>query len=479
MKRIMLVVVLAFGTLAATAMPTKDEQAKAKSIVNELMKDHITANKKGKESHEAVGDAAMSLAKDADGEAAKFALFKGAVTYYALGKAYEKAADAVEAIMAEVSDVPPQTLNGIVQKAAASVPEKKAPRLVALKKAIGRRAKAAASLTELDAKLKKSPSDPSLKRMHAELVAATGDWEAALKEFIALGGAVGKIAEVEANGSAAAGPADFWWDYTPAATEVKEAMKEHASALYRKALDYGELTGLKKNLAEKRIAEFTPVLATASATCKGLMHRWSFNGNLKDSAGKSHGKATGGNPTFENGQVRFKQGEKVCVDLGADLIPGEGKSPWSIEIWATRYSEIVWDMIFQASTIGAENNDFLWSWERWPNCWKWHFPGAGWDQCRHGDGLKVGLEHHFIISYSPDGYNGKPCYIMNIWRGERPYWRRVQEAPGVMFKKQLDFRIGKIDPDNDTSFNEIRIWNRVLPEEEILLLSQMGPDKLP
>ena len=273
-----MLIALALGALAATAMPTKEEQAEAQAIVNELMKDHITANKKGKESSEAVGDAAMALAKDAQGEAAKFALFKGAVTYYARGKAYEKAADSVEAIMAEVSDIPPQTLNGIVQKAAANATEKKAPRLFALKKAIGRRAKAAASLMELEAKLKKSSSDPSLKRMHAELLAATGDWEKALEEFAALGGAVGKIAEDEVNGSAATA-ADFWWDYTPAATEAKDAIKEHASTLYRKALDYGELEGLKRNLAEKRIAEFTPVLASTDAAPKV---EYKFNYRLDD-----------------------------------------------------------------------------------------------------------------------------------------------------------------------------------------------------
>lgn len=254
-----MLIAFAFGTLAATAMPSKEEQAKAQSIVNELMNDHVTANRKGKESNEAVGDAAMALAKDAQGEAAKFALFTGAVTYYARGKAYEKAADAIEAIMSEISDVPPQTLNGIVQKAAATAPEKKAPRLVALKKAIGRRAKAAASLKELEVKLKKSPSDPSLQRMHAELIAATGDWKKALEEFATLGGTVGKIAKGEANGNAAAA-ADFWWDYSPAALEAKDAIKEHASTLYRKALDYGELEGLKKNLAEKRIEEFSPVI---------------------------------------------------------------------------------------------------------------------------------------------------------------------------------------------------------------------------
>ena len=40
------------------------------------MADHIAANKKGKELHEAVGDAAMALAKDAEGEAAKFAFLR-------------------------------------------------------------------------------------------------------------------------------------------------------------------------------------------------------------------------------------------------------------------------------------------------------------------------------------------------------------------------------------------------------------------
>ena len=174
------VVVLLLPARNATAMPTKDELAEAQAIVNELMKDHIAANKKGKESSEAVGDAAMALAKDAEGEAAKFALFKGAVAYYARGKAYDKTADAIEAIIAEIGDVPAQTLNGIVQKAAANAPEKKATKLVALKKAIGRRAKAAASLKELDAKLAKTPNDPSLKRMRAELVAATGDRKKAL-----------------------------------------------------------------------------------------------------------------------------------------------------------------------------------------------------------------------------------------------------------------------------------------------------------
>ena len=86
----MTTIAFALTALAALAMPTKEDMAEAQSIVNELMKDHVAANKKGKESNVAVGDAAMALAKDAQGDAAKLLLLKGAVTYYARGKEYEK-----------------------------------------------------------------------------------------------------------------------------------------------------------------------------------------------------------------------------------------------------------------------------------------------------------------------------------------------------------------------------------------------------
>ena len=77
----MMTIAFALAAFAVLAMPTKEDMAEAQSIVNELMKDHVDANKKGKESNVAVGDAAMALAKDAQGEAAKLLLLKGAVTY--------------------------------------------------------------------------------------------------------------------------------------------------------------------------------------------------------------------------------------------------------------------------------------------------------------------------------------------------------------------------------------------------------------
>ena len=259
MKR-MVSVAFALAALAALAMPTKEEMAEAQSIVNELMKDHVAANKKGKETNVAVGDAALALAKDAKGEAAKLVLLKGAVSYYARGKEYEKVAEAVETIMSEIADVTPTELDGILKKATAYVTEKKAPRLFAIKKAVASRVKAEATLRDLDAKMKAAPDDAGLRRRRAELLAVMGDWKKALEEFAALGGVVGKNAKEELDGNAAAA-ADFWWDYSPTEATARDPIKEHAATLYRRALDNGGLEGLKRNLAEKRAAEFEPVLS--------------------------------------------------------------------------------------------------------------------------------------------------------------------------------------------------------------------------
>lgn len=271
----MTTIALALAALAALAMPTKEDMAQAQSIVNELMKDHVAANKKGKVSNVAVGDAAMALAQDAQGEAAKLILLKGAVTYYARGKEYEKAAKAVEAIMSEIDSVSPTELDGIVKKATANVPEKKAPKLFAIKKAVASRVKAEATLRDLDTKLKAAPDDAGLRRRRAELLAVKGDWKKALEEFVALGGGVGKNAKEELDGNVAVA-ADFWWDYSPSESTAKDSIKEHAATLYRRALDNGELEGLKRNLAEKRAAEFEPVLSANDDVSPMVEYKFSY-----------------------------------------------------------------------------------------------------------------------------------------------------------------------------------------------------------
>jgi formylglycine-generating enzyme required for sulfatase activity len=90
-----------------------------------------------------------------------------------------------------------------------------------------------------------------------------GEWPSAIEEFSK---SAGKLAEVAAweksypDGGASwtkLSVGEFWWDTAETAKqlEVASACRMHAASWFQTAIDEGELTGLKKILAEKRIAE--------------------------------------------------------------------------------------------------------------------------------------------------------------------------------------------------------------------------------
>lgn len=90
------------------------------------------------------------------------------------------------------------------------------------------RAKTETRLAQLQAKMEKSPDDLKLKRAHAELVAATGDWEEALKEFAALGGDLARIAQLE---NPEVKPESNPAGYVPLAKRVSERDRKVEAAL--------------------------------------------------------------------------------------------------------------------------------------------------------------------------------------------------------------------------------------------------------
>lgn len=243
----------------ALAMPSQKEMSDVQPMVDELMnplvKDYMAKKKTAVE----VGAVAMGLVSKAKSQAAKFALLKCAVTYYSRAKEYDKAADSIESIMELVPDIPSETLYDITSKVAAKTTAKNAPRLMDLNEMARKRVSVKARLKELEKKLTVTPGDVKLKRLHAELAAATGNWEATLAELADLGGEIGKMAAADANTTSERSEvADFWWNYKPMAGEAADAIRERAVSLYKEALAHGELTGLKKALAEKRIAEAGP-----------------------------------------------------------------------------------------------------------------------------------------------------------------------------------------------------------------------------
>ena len=269
MKRLIMTS-LALCAAMALAMPEKKEFAKTQPLVNELMSSVVKDYKAKKKTAKEVAETAEKFANEAEGEAAKFLLLKGAITYYSRAAEYDKAADMVEAIKADVKDVPPEVLSEIISKATLRISPKNAPRLYALYKAARAQVKAQKELKTLEAALKKRPGNLVARREYAETLAVSGDWQKALKEFAQLKDEAAAMAKAELDGKAkSAELAEFWWSYKTQSEEAEDAIKARAAMYYKKAIDAEELSGLKKTLAEQRIAEVgTSVVAAAVETAE-------------------------------------------------------------------------------------------------------------------------------------------------------------------------------------------------------------------
>lgn len=261
-------VVMAF---AVVAMPSKAELNTAQKLVAELMESKVAEFKAKKISAEEIGDASMGYVKEAETEAVKFLLLKGAIGFYARGENYDKAADAFTMLKKSVKDIPPSVQEDILSKAANRISAKKAPKLFAMYKTVKVQVGAATVMKQLALQLNKSPNDFKLRRKYAEAVAASGDWDAAIKEFSKVEEPYGGYAKKEAAGKVNnAAQAEFWWAYEPLSDNYDDIFKMHAAQFYRNAIAGGEITGIKKNIVAKRLASIgEDVSAEFAANSKG------------------------------------------------------------------------------------------------------------------------------------------------------------------------------------------------------------------
>ena len=239
---------------AAAAMPSRSELKKVQSLVNELMADDIQAMKAGKLKPVQVAANAEKLAGDAEGEAAKFLLYKGAFGLYVQGGSYDEAIGAIDHLNAAVRDVPDKVVAEILREKLKRIPKKNGSAIFNRYDGLCRRMAAAEERGKLEKQLKASPGDRQARRALAVRCAQMGDWKTAREHFTALGGK--EAAAVKAEGADIAEAADFWWGYQPEVDGVDgEPFREYAASLYRKAINEGKLAGLKLVLAKKRVAE--------------------------------------------------------------------------------------------------------------------------------------------------------------------------------------------------------------------------------
>ena len=260
----MLLTACAMSCAVAMSMPSRSELKNVQGLVNELMASDIQAMKSGKLKPAQVAANAERLACDAQGEAAKFLLYKGAFGLYVQGGRYDEAISAIDHLNAAVKDVPDKVLAEILREKLKRIPKNNGSAIFNLYDGICRRMAAMEERAKLEKQLKAAPADKQTRRALAVRCAQLGDWKSAREHFAELRGK--EAAALKAEGSDIAEAADFWWGYQPGVDGVdEEPFREYAASLYRRAIAEGKLAGLKLVLAKKRVAEVGEVGGDAVA----------------------------------------------------------------------------------------------------------------------------------------------------------------------------------------------------------------------
>lgn len=139
MKRIVFVFGV-FGAAVVVAMPTRQELVAAQKAVKAATAEDVLALKAGERKPGDVAAAHVALAEQAVTEAEAYLLLQGAFGLYAKAKAYDAAADVLEKMSQTISDLRPDVVLELCDRAAIRSLREKSPRLYAIRESARRSA---------------------------------------------------------------------------------------------------------------------------------------------------------------------------------------------------------------------------------------------------------------------------------------------------------------------------------------------------
>ena len=120
----MVAMVASCAAIQLAAMPTEEETRKAEPVVKKMLVQERAALESGKKTRSEVADAAMKLADEADTDAAKLLLMKGAFVLYVRDGKLEKAVETMRALEVAIADMPPQSVTNMIEMALLGVAKK-------------------------------------------------------------------------------------------------------------------------------------------------------------------------------------------------------------------------------------------------------------------------------------------------------------------------------------------------------------------
>lgn len=222
-----------------------------------------------------------------------------------------------------------------------------------------------------------------------------------------------------------------------------------------------------------------------------LLHRWSFNGSLLDTAGGRTAALCGNTkPAFNSAanSLVCAGGSKGTswIDLGANVMPSDG-SPFTIEIWATHNARQNWSRVFD---FGSSITDYiLIAWTSGTDIAKDAIciKKIGGDVTGKLAPFTLGTEFHISAAFAQaaDGTWNATFRKKDARTGETLGSHTVNSgtsgwSPAVQGQANCWLAHSQYgDNDASAAYNEVRVWNAALSDAQLTENARLGPDQLP
>ena len=233
-----------------------------------------------------------------------------------------------------------------------------------------------------------------------------------------------------------------------------------------------------------------------------LLHRWNFNGNIKDLVGSNDAVFKGSTPPDYLGgnKVRLTGGGRgrSWIDLGSDILPAElGDTPFTIECWVTQREQRNWCQAFAFGWNGRNDDNaaggtsgFIVTMRRGDTSYALSFNPCGARESANisvtSSALAANVEYHIAATVTPSGDGNSATmnlYVFDARTGTKVGSITKQLTNWTTSKiVQKNFRLGHSwwnDYDLMADYDEVRVWAAALSEEQLSTNAALGPDVLP
>ncbi len=224
----------------------------------------------------------------------------------------------------------------------------------------------------------------------------------------------------------------------------------------------------------------------ADGRAADLAHRWSFNGDLSDSAGGQDAVIVdlGANDAIlSDTEITLTGGAKGSsdyIDLADGIVSSLGDSA-TFEAWATQISVQNWSRIFDFGTSTAENVFMSWTSGTTlaADRVEWLGPDDSDTMDNTNAPYELGVEYHIVCVFD----NGAVTWYTGPADSEDLGEAKGSFDSGNKLSELSDTNnwLGRSQWEDSTanaSWNEVRLWRGALTPDEIEKLHDMGPDGL-